>query len=221
MARGEHLLNVKLDRLTGLSYGVAMNAARSSLPVRDRILAVAATLFYEQGYRATGVNQVIAESGVAKASFYDHFPSKDDLLLAYAKEMEAREIADMRAQVMAAPTARERFFGPLTMLIPWLKSSDFRGCPFQNLVAEVDSDLWRVRDVARDHRENVRALLRELARDLLATLDPPPAMSRDELADTYLVLFEGAIVTTVAYRHPWPVEQAIRSVEACLRPAPA
>ena len=56
---------------------------RPAGPPEERILAVASELFYRQGYRATGINEVIARSGVAKATFYNHFPSKEDLCLAY------------------------------------------------------------------------------------------------------------------------------------------
>jgi AcrR family transcriptional regulator len=63
-----------------------------SLP-RERIMSVAADLFYKQGYRATGVNEVIEKSGVAKATFYSHFPSKDDLALAYLRQLKDIEIA--------------------------------------------------------------------------------------------------------------------------------
>ena len=56
-------------------------------------MSVAADLFYKQGYRATGVNEVIEKSGVAKATFYSHFPSKDDLALAYLRQLKDIEIA--------------------------------------------------------------------------------------------------------------------------------
>jgi len=185
----------------------------ATLPVRDRIMAAASDLFYRQGYRATGINQVIAESGVAKASFYDHFPSKDDLLLAYAKAMSDREMADMLREVRSLPTPRKRFFGPLTILVPWFESSDYRGCPFQNMIAEIPADNWRVRDVAREHREKVRSLLRELTSELIAAEPHLSSINGDELADTYLLLFEGAIAMSVVYRQPWPVKQAIRALE--------
>ncbi|MGB5338112.1 MAG: TetR/AcrR family transcriptional regulator, partial [Gammaproteobacteria bacterium] len=59
--------------------------SKSSPPARARILETASDLFAAQGYRATGVNEVIEKSGVAKATFYNHFPSKDELCLAYLK----------------------------------------------------------------------------------------------------------------------------------------
>ena len=58
------------------------------LSARDRILSVAGPLFYREGYRATGIDRVIAEADVAKATFYKHFPSKDDLITAWIARAE-------------------------------------------------------------------------------------------------------------------------------------
>jgi AcrR family transcriptional regulator len=193
-----------------------MARTKTARPVRERILAAAFDLFYRQGYRATGINQVIAASGVAKASFYDHFPSKNDLLLAYIGEMARLELADLRAQATSMPTPQERFFKPMRILIPWFESSDYRGCPFQNIAAEAPPEDQRVRAVIRQYREDVRHLLRELAADLIAAEPELSKLDPADLADTYLLLFEGAIAAAVAYREPWPVQKAIRALEACL-----
>ncbi|HOE95663.1 MAG TPA: TetR/AcrR family transcriptional regulator [Candidatus Sumerlaeota bacterium] len=193
-----------------------MKSPTSHSPVRQRILDAAADLFYRQGYRATGINQIIAESGVAKASFYDHFPSKDDLLRAYAIEMSRKEFELVRQEVDAFPTARERFFGPLTILPPWFESSDYRGCPFQIMVAEAPPDSAGVREVARRHRETFRRYLHQLTGALMVE---EPTLARADaamLVDSYLLLFEGSIALAVAYRESWPVERAITTLETLL-----
>ena len=56
--------------------------------VRERILDTASRLFYDQGYQATGINQIIEEASIAKSSLYQHFRTKDDLLVAYLKIAE-------------------------------------------------------------------------------------------------------------------------------------
>jgi AcrR family transcriptional regulator len=185
--------------------------------VRDRIVATACDLFYRQGYRATGINQVIAESGVAKASFYDHFPSKADLLEAYAAATAERELDDLRTEVMALPTARERFFGPLRVLPPWFESSGYRGCPFQNVVAEAVAEAPAVQTIVRGHRENVRGFLRELIENLKAEAPDSVQVDTDTLADVYLLLFEGAIAVAASYREAWPVETALAALERFLK----
>lgn len=188
----------------------------SKLSVQERITATACDLFYRQGYRATGINQIIAESGVAKASFYSHFPSKDDLLYVYACKTSEREINEVRNETLNLPTARERFFGPFLILPPWLEASDFRGCPFQLLVAEAPTDGHKVREVARRHRESMRAFIRELTVALSASESGLRDLDCDAIADTYLILFEGAIATSVAYHEVWPVARAVAALEQCL-----
>ena len=70
-----------------------MSATSTALPPRERILRTAHDLFYRDGIRATGIDRVIAESGVAKVTFYRQFPSKDDLVLAYLDFRHARRVA--------------------------------------------------------------------------------------------------------------------------------
>jgi len=185
--------------------------------VRDRIVATACDLFYRQGYRATGINQIIAESGIAKASFYDHFPSKTDLLEAYAAATSEREYAELRAEVMALPTARERFFGPLRVLPPWFESSGYRGCPFQNVVAEAVAEAPAVQAIARRHHEHIRTFLQELIDDLKIEEPALAGLDTDTLADVYLLLFEGAIALAASYREAWPVDTAVAALEEYLK----
>jgi len=206
----------ELDRPVCLWYHRGMTSTPENLPVRDRILNTACNLFYRQGYRATGINQVIAASGVAKASFYDHFPSKEDLLYAYAQETARREFEELRSEVMTLPTARDRFFGPLRVLEPWFKASDYRGCPFQNLLVEVPPEAVRIRDVARLHRENLRGLFLELALEFFQEEPAHAPSDATPLVETYLLLFEGAIALSAAYRETWPVSRAISSLEDIL-----
>src|SRR6218665_2250806 len=79
-------------RLTPASF-IAPSADTTDLPARDRILVTAHQLFYRDGIRATGIDRIIAESGVAKLTFYRHFPSKDDLVLAFLDYRHDRWLA--------------------------------------------------------------------------------------------------------------------------------
>lgn len=192
-----------------------MKASKSTYPVRERIKRIACDLFYQQGYQATGINQIIKESEVAKATFYAHFPSKEDLLFTYACETAKSELEDLRSEIDGLSSARERFFGPFKVLLPWFTSSNYRGCPFQNLMAEIGSEVERIRNVVIQQKNNLRNLFLELSVDLkkeenLEHIDPVA------LADTCLLLFEGVIVTAVAYQDNWPVTHAISVLEEYL-----
>jgi len=180
--------------------------------VRDRIMQTAYDLFYRQGYRATGINQIIAESGVAKASFYAYFPSKDDLLLAYAQEQSEREFSALRSAVESWTNPHDRFYAAFKVLVPWLKDTHFRGCPFQNIVTECPPDMEEVRKIAEQHRENLRSLFTEVTRYLMKNDSAYGHLNAEDISNTYLLFFEGTIATAVAYRATWPVDQAIAAM---------
>jgi AcrR family transcriptional regulator len=106
-------------------------SAETPLSARERILSVAGRLFYRDGYRATGIDRVIAEAEVAKATFYKHFSSKDDLIVAWIARSEARALA--HAPALDGPT-------PLTdyalSMIAIAARPDCLGCTYQATAAE-------------------------------------------------------------------------------------
>jgi AcrR family transcriptional regulator len=104
--------------------------ARSLLaPARERILRTASVLFYRQGINRTGIDQIIAESGVAKASFYHSFRSKELLIVEYltTEAAAATEFLSGKAEVMA----------PFDFLETTILRGEFMGCPFANALAEL------------------------------------------------------------------------------------
>jgi AcrR family transcriptional regulator len=189
-----------------------MTATEKKTPVRERIVDAACDLFYRQGYKATGINQVISESGVAKASFYDHFHSKDELLLEYVRETSRREMADIREQVSAFATVEERLYGPLRILVPWFEETDFRGCPMQNIMTEVPPGDEKIHRILIRHRDQERALFTELIEDFIAENKHCPKIDCVSLGETYLLLFEGAMAVAASRKELWPVARAEESL---------
>lgn len=101
---------------------------------RRRLLDTATRLFYEGGIHAIGIDRIIAEAGVAKATFYNHFPSKDDLVLAYLKEIDRLG----RAAVAALPKQppRKMISAIMGRISAAVVAGGWRGCPFLNAAAE-------------------------------------------------------------------------------------
>ena len=104
--------------------------AKGNKSPRERILDKAEELFYQQGYQATGINQIIDESGVAKATFYSHFPSKDDLCVEYLERIAEKEVDLVQSTLKKRKTPLSRYMTVIEVLEPWLIDTDFRGCPF-------------------------------------------------------------------------------------------
>jgi AcrR family transcriptional regulator len=197
-----------------MCYIETMKTNRSDIPPRDRILKTASELFFHQGVRATGINEVIEKSGVAKATFYHHFPTKDDLCLAYLRERNAAEFESVEGYVRHHETPRERFLSVIEAVLPWLEANQLRGCVFLNMVAEVPDPVNVLRSEGVQHYESLRRLVAQLAKDLVDS-DPPSYghVNAVELADDYLVILGGAIAMTEIYHDPWPARHAVSLIE--------
>lgn len=202
-----------LDRPVCLCYRMGMNSPKKKDGPRQRIIDTACDLFYRQGYRATGINQVIKESGVAKASFYDHFPSKADLLYEYVCEMSRVDMEELREEVAKLDTPEKRFYAPFKFLVPWFERTNFRGCPFQNAIAEIPPEDGQVQEVVRQHRQLEKQFFSELAQDYLVDECGSATVNCEDLAEIYLVMFEGAVATAGSCRDLWPIDKAIKTMK--------
>ena len=132
-------------------------------PARDKILATAFRLFYAQGFRAAGIDTIIAESGVAKATFYKYFPAKDDLILAYLEKVDGVWTGQLHAAADAAgqdPAAQ--LVGLFDALTTACRRDGYRGCAFINAAAESAAGT-RVHDRTVAHKQQIRAWIRGLA----------------------------------------------------------
>lgn len=138
--------------------------------LREHILETASDLFYRRGVRAVGVDLIIQEAGVAKTSLYRHFPTKDDLIVAFL-EREDLEFWSLWDEV-----AREHAADPMAELethMRWigerLARANYRGCPQINVAAEFAEPNHPARHVSRAHMRALRARLDELAQRLGAS----------------------------------------------------
>ena len=163
----------------------------SGLPARERILHTAHDLFYADGIRATGIDRVIAASGVTKVTFYRHFPSKDDLVREFLDHRHARWMAWF-VDALGRRGAHERADGAEALLLlpevmaEWFSDPVFRGCAFINSVAEVGGSVQGAAERAREHK-------REMV-EVIAGLLPAGAASRMALAQAAALGVDGAIV---------------------------
>lgn len=190
--------------------------ARNHGGIAGRIIEVAAGLFYNQGYRATGINQVIQESAVAKATFYHHFASKDDLCLACLEVLKDRELVFLD-EFMAGEESHgieAYFLSILESLRPWSLKTNFRGCGFINIAAEVpdpDSPLRREGNILYNAiRERVQILSQAL---IASDTQRYAHLDVQQLTNDYMLIFAGAVVYLELYRDINYVDQAIDSMQ--------
>ena len=156
---------------------------------RDRILDTAYELFSRNGIRAVGVDTVVAESGVAKMTLYRHFPSKDDLVLAFMVDREQRWTRGWVEEETArrAKTPAERLLAIFDIFDEWFHQDDFEGCSFINVLLETCDRQSPIRAAAIAHLATIRAFLRGLATEA-GVRDP------DNFSRQWHTLMKGSIV---------------------------
>ena len=155
---------------------------------RDHLVDTALRLFCQHGFHATGIDRILAESGVAKMTLYKHFKSKDELILAVLRRRDEQfRNWFMRAVEQRAKTPRDRLLAIFDALDEWFTGKDFTGCTFINASAEFADHDDPIHAVAAEHKRLVLAYVRDLAAAAGAA-DP------DTLARELALLVEGAIV---------------------------
>jgi AcrR family transcriptional regulator len=179
------------------------------LPPRERLVRAASRLFYYEGVRAIGVERLIAEAGVTKATFYRHFASKDDLVVAYllTKDAYYKQVAEPLAAGHPPAEAIDLIFEAIA---EHARERGFRGSPFLNASAEYPDADHPVRDLVTTHRNWIRSLFQDLL-TRLGHADPESA------AGALLMLYDGAMAagylddSTAAYETLLNAVRLIRS----------
>jgi AcrR family transcriptional regulator len=198
----------------GSRGGTAGSKRRPPDQARASVLAAADRLFYAQGLRAVGVDAVAAAAGVTKRTLYYHFPSKEALIAAY---LEGRDDA-IRLAIERIVTRREhtapaeRILAVFDHLEQWFATPAYRGCPFNNAVAEDVGP--EALEITRRHKSVLRGWLSDQA--ALAG-----ARSPEQLGAELLLLVDGALNGALVFGSAEPARVARTVATALLKQAGA
>jgi AcrR family transcriptional regulator len=182
--------------------------SKTRTSARERLLAAACELFYAEGVNSVGIDRVIERAGVAKASLYNTFGSKEELVRAYLKARHTQTRERMARELQARyGTPRERLVGVFEVQGLAFTEPDFRGCAFVSASAETDAG-EAVKQTTDEYRIWVRSLFLDLA---YAAGAPQP----ETLARQLVLLYDGAGISSWMDRDPG-VAQASRSIAKTL-----
>lgn len=159
---------------------------------REQLIETALRLFYQQGIRAVGINEVLKQSGIAKKTLYHHFSSKEALVLAALHYRDERFLQWLSGEIETLSPGLEAMSGLFAALDRWFHDqvselNPFRGCFFINTAVEYHQEFPELAQYCREHKERVRALIRQCLTEEQA--------NQAGLVDTLCLLKEGAIVT--------------------------
>jgi AcrR family transcriptional regulator len=202
-----------MTHAVALVGGVLRSAAGPAASPRDRILEAASDLFTRRGVGATGVDTLIESAGVAKATFYRHFPSKDDLILAWLRDPRTRWIDRLSAEAESKATSPGEvipaFFGAVA---DWLEADGSGGCSYMDTALAMP-------DLALPARAVIHEYLAEVESYLIDRLVAAGVAEPDALAEQLHALLAGAITLSVATGDTRPAHAARDAATEIVRAA--
>lgn len=154
---------------------------------RERILETASGLFHQQGYNSTGINQIISEAAVAKASFYSHFKSKDELCIAFLSARHDYWFSELNTFCSKAIGTKQRLSTAFDFIIYMNEKEDFRGCSFLNILSEISKDQAAIFSVIQAHKNDLRKFFKN--EDV-----------SESVSDHIYLLFESSIIESQLFR---------------------
>jgi AcrR family transcriptional regulator len=160
-------------------------SAQGRASARDRLLAAAHELFYREGINNVGIDRVIEHAGVAKASLYSNFGSKDELVRAYLRGMHERRVARVLERIGRHRSPRERLLAVFDGVAESFAHPGYRGCAFVRTSAEMPGG-GPGQEVIAEARAWMRDLFVQLAREAGARNAPA-------LAQQLVLLYDGAV----------------------------
>ncbi|OXM63305.1 TetR/AcrR family transcriptional regulator [Amycolatopsis vastitatis] len=177
---------------------------------RARLLTSASRLFYSEGLHSVGIDRVIADAGVTRATLYRHFPSKDDLLVAYLTGADKAIRAQVEAVRAAGGLPADVVRGVAATIADGIRSPGFRGCAFLNAAAEYPDPAHPVHQAVLAHRQWFLSTVTELLAETGETAPEPAARH-------FVMLRDGAMAAG-CLTDPAPIcETFLLGVEGLLR----
>ena len=177
---------------------------------RERILETAGRLFARDGYALVGINEIIAQSETAKASFYQHFPSKEKLCAEWLKTTHERSVESHDTILKSKKPPQRKLREYFKDLKKWLQENNFRGCPYTNTTSMLNTEAPEIREQVEIHKLFLRDFFIEMARGITTT-----EKARGVGAALFL-LYSGATAEAQNVRSTWPVESALETAEQLL-----
>lgn len=162
---------------------------------RERIVETTFGLFARQGYNSTGINQIISEAGVARASFYQYFKSKEDLCVEFLKVRHEYWFSELNAFLAEENDPKFKIIKAFDFLICMNGKEHFRGCSFLNILSEIPMDNTKILKIIQTHKADLRNYFSSLLKD-------------QALSDHIYLLFESSIIESQLFKSNELIEKS-------------
>ncbi|MBB6332935.1 AcrR family transcriptional regulator [Chryseobacterium sediminis] len=166
---------------------------------RERIIETTFKLFARQGYNSTGINQIISEAEVAKASFYQYFKSKEDLCVEFLNVRHEYWFNELNNFLAKEKSSKSKITKAFDFLVYMNGKENFRGCSFLNILSEIPMDNVKILSVIQSHKADLRNFFLGL-------------LNNDSLSDHVYMLFESSIIESQLFKSNELIEKSKKIV---------
>ncbi len=182
--------------------------------VRQHIIETASDLFYKKGYNLTGINEIIKEAGIAKATLYNHFASKEDICLVYLKHRNDTFTQDINNFVNNAEKGKPQLYALFNFLKEFFDQKDFNGCWCLNTIAEIPQENQKIREEIQNQKEEFISFIKSI---IEKNHDQNSDQKNKELARQIYLIYEGSISESKLHQSKWPINAGLTICKNILR----
>ncbi|NRB59062.1 MAG: TetR/AcrR family transcriptional regulator [Winogradskyella sp.] len=180
--------------------------------IRHRIIETASTLFYNNGYNSTGINQIISEAGIAKATLYSHFKSKEDICIAYLQFKNSTFLRDIEDFTTSKEKGSKQVLALFDFLQKFYQEKDFNGCWCVKTVAEIPKENKNIRTEIQSQKNDFINLIRKLVVNNLDISNE----NLDSLSRKIYLLYEAGVSESHLHQNDWPISEMKKVCEQLL-----
>ncbi|MEP3371276.1 MAG: TetR/AcrR family transcriptional regulator [Maribacter dokdonensis] len=173
--------------------------------VKKRITETASYLFYKNGYNSTGINEIISEAGIAKATLYNHFKSKEEICLAYLQYKNHNFLKDFESFTTSKAKGKDQILAIFDFLQMFYQEKDFNGCWCIKTVSEIPKENELIRNEIQSQKKEFIAEIEELIVNNLNYLTSNEAPT---LARQIYLLYESAVGESHLHQQDWPITES-------------
>ena len=173
--------------------------------IRQHIVETASSLFYKNGYNLTGINEIISEADIAKATLYNHFSSKEAICISYLQYKNSTFLCNISNFCNKKKKGKNRVLGLFDFLSKFFKDNDFNGCWCIRTVAEIPQENEHIRVEIQNQKSDFIDLITEL---VTINLDIKTKKEAISLARSIYLLYESAVSESHLHQKDWPIKMA-------------
>ena len=173
--------------------------------VKDKIVKTASHLFYSNGYNSTGINEIIDKAGIAKATLYNHFKSKDELCVSYLKHRNTEFVEQIQAYCATKREGKAQILAIFDFLQEFFLAKEFNGCWCIKTIGELPKDNKVIRKEIQHQKEQFLEFITTLVD---ANIKVTSKKALESKARQIYLLYEGAVGESHLHQEEWPILEA-------------